>query len=227
MAGVGLKKENRSSFTSAGYTHGMAGDGELYIERVRAGSAQDLLRDNNRVGYRDGDALDEDGLPFSFFMEDAPRREQRSRTIKKKRTENERRLSLSERLVRAIRRERGPAALCCVLLAINLVLLTFMTRTMIDGVRKQNTIASYEAGAQAYLTSNEQARIKIDMANDGERVRNIAQNELGMLRKERVTTQEIYIPTTSLPDVQPAETQSEEKSGLLDWLLSVVDIFDF
>lgn len=226
MAGAGLKKVNRGSFTSAGYRYGVPEDeAELYIERVQAGSAQDLLRDNNRMGYRDGDALDEDGLPFSFLMEDALRDEQRSRTTKKKKTE--RSLSTSERLIRAFRRERGPATLCCVLLAVNLVLLTFMARTMIDGVRKQNTIASYEAGAQAYLTSNEQARIKIDMAKDGERVRNIAQNELGMLRKERVTTQEIYIHTSSLPDAQPTETVNEEKRGLLDWLLSVVDIFDF
>lgn len=224
MAGAGLKKASRGSYTAAGYVFDEVSERELYIERVQAGSAQDLLRDNNRLGYS-AEELDGDGLPFSFFMEEKEREEKREETNGKNRKTKH--LTFTERLARAVRRERGAVILCCTLMALNLVLLSFWGQAMIDGVRKQETIALYQQGASDYQREIDQAKVKIARAQDGERIRNAAQNELGMLRKERVASQTIYIQKSALAQGETVQYAAEESGGLLDWLLSVADIFDF
>ena len=224
MAGAGLKKASRGSYTSAGYVFDEVSERELYIERVQAGSAQDLLRDNNRPGYS-AEALDGDGLPFSFLTEEMEREEKREAKNRKNRKTKQ--LTFTERLARAIRRERGAVALCCTLMALNLVLLSFWGQAMIDGVRKQETIAVYQQGASDYQREIDQAKVRIARAQDGERIRNAAQNELGMLRKERVASQTIYIHKASIAQGEPVQQVAQDEGGLLDWLLSVADIFDF
>lgn len=222
MAGAGLKKASRASYTSAGYVYDEElRESELLIERVQAGSAQDLLRDNNRIGYS-AEERDSDGLPFSFVME-----EQREQPARKTKKEREVQLTLSERLVRAVRRERAAVAVCSVLLVLNIILLSFWGQAMIDGVRLSDKIEAYDQGIDDYELIISDMRTKIDQATNDERVRNVAQNELGMLRRERVATEKIYIQTAGITSSRPAVADTEESAGWLDWLLSVADIFDF
>lgn len=227
MAGAGLGHAARGRYTAAGYVYDeeSRSERELYIERDQAGSARDLMRDNNRVGYA-GEDLDEDGLPFSFFMEE-PHKDRKREERETARRNEKKKTPPFGRVVRARRRERRAFAACCALAMLNLTLLAFWGQTAIDGVRKRDTIEMYERGAQEYRMEIDAAQMKIADAQNGERVRNKAQNELGMLRNERVTTQKIYIQTSNLARTNAGETLAQEDAGLLDWLLSVADIFDF
>ena len=221
MAGAGLKRANRASYTAAGYAFDEQGR-ELLIERVQAGSAQDLLRDNNRVGYSAGE-LDGDGLPFSFFEEEEKREKRKAKGSR----ETKKQLTTTERIIRAVRREHGAVAVCCVLLVLNIILLSFWGQALIDGVRIQDKIDGYQSGIDAYNSEIASARVAIGRATSDERVRNVAQKELGMLRKERVATDKIYIQMASVAQEKPVVAEAEEGTGVLDWLLSVADIFDF
>ena len=221
MAGAGLKKASRASYTSAGYVYDEEElEGELLIEHFQAGSAQDLLRDNNRIGYS-VEERDSDGLPFSFVAD-----EPMKLPVRKAKKKPEEQLTMTQRLARAIRRERAAVAVCSVLLVLNIVLLSFWGQAMIDGVRLQEKIEGYEKGIGEYELDISEARTKIDRATNDERVRNVAQNELGMLRRERVATEKIYIQTAGISAPRPVVADVEESTGLLDWLLSVADIFD-
>ena len=220
MAGTGLKKADRARYTAAGYVYEEEQERELLIERVQAGSAPDLLRDNNRIGYSE-EERDDDGLPFVFIE---PEREEPLRKAKKTREEQ---LTFAERLVRAIRRERSAVAACCVLLVLNIVLLSFWGQALIDGIRLQDKIDVYDQGISDYKAIIADARSQIALATNDEHVRIVAQNELGMLRKERVDTKKIYIQTAGIVPARQPEEVVEESTGVLDWLLSVADIFDF
>ena len=221
MAGTGLKKADRARYTAAGYVYEEEQqERELLIEHVQAGSAQDLLRDNNRIGYAE-EERDSDGLPFAFLE-----REQEAPVRKAKKTREEQ-LTNTERLVRAIHRERTAVAICCVLLVINIVLFSFWAQALIDGVRLQGKIDDYDKDIKVYEASIAEAQKQINYVKEDARVRNVAQNELGMLRKERMATEKIYIQTAGIAPERQAEVQVEESAGLLDWLLSVADIFDF
>lgn len=229
MAGTG--KAVRGRYTAAGYTaHDEAKESELYLERDQAGFARELIRDNNRIGYS-GQGLDDDGLPFSFFIDEVQRDEERRRAKKTNARaaarQREEELTFTERLAIVARRERRAVAVCCALFALNLTLLAFWGQAMIDSVSKRDQILAYENGKAAYEMEIQEARRKIDAAQSGERIRNLAQNELGMLRGERVETQKIYIQTSNLASAQQPAAVAEESAGLLDWLLSVADIFDF
>lgn len=222
MAGAGLKKASRSRYTAAGYMH----ENDLYIAKDQAGSARELLRDNNRIGYSRPE-LDDDGLPFDFFIEETRREEERMRAKQENAKRHKpRRLTLTQRIARAVRREKQAAVVCAVLTAIMLTLGCFEMQMIIDGVDKQAKIRMYEDGARSYQAEIDDAKVRIAQAQSGERIRNKAQNELGMLRGERMDTRKIYIQTPNLPMAQTAQ-QTEEERGLLDWLLSVADIFDF
>ncbi len=212
----------RSDFTAAGYAgDGMGGD--LYIERVQAGSAQDLLRDNNRPGYA-GEELDGDGLPFSFLMEEE-RREKRSEREKKKKNQP---LTFGQWLRRAAARERGAAIACCVLAVLIAILGSFLIQSLIDGKRTQDQIALYDSGAKEYDALITTANGKISIAQLPERICNAAVNELGMERRERVATETIYIQTSNLAIApQMAAAPAQEELSWLDWLLSVADMLDF
>lgn len=231
---AGVQNTGRGRYTAAGYAFDDAAqENELYIGQDQAGFARELMRDSSRIGYS-AQELDDDGLPFSFFIEEAERdarrvqeRKERIQATRKKR-EAEEALSFTERLMRAWHRERRAAAICGFLLALNLTLLAFFGQAAIDGVRKRDQILSYERGAAAYQAEIDAAKIRIAQAQNGELIRNKAQNELGMLRGERMATQKIYIQTSNLvASEEPAQQPTQEKRGLLDWLLSVADVFDF
>ena len=234
MAGTG--NAGRSRYTAAGYAYdeNAAQERELHIGRDQAGFKRELMRDNNRVGYS-APELDDDGIPFSFFVEEARREEERERAKKERERSarmeaEEEKLSFIEylrRTVRRSRRERRAMVACCVLAMVSVTLFAFYLQGVIDGVRKRDLIEGYENGAKTYMAEIEETSRKIEAAQNGELIRNRAQNELGMLRGERVATQTIYIQTYNLTTAEPAEQYAQEESGLLDWLLSVAAIFDF
>ena len=234
---AGVQSAGRGRYSAAGYAYDeeQTQERELYIAADEAGFAREMLRDNNRIGYS-AEELDEDGLPFSFFMEEKQRGKKREeeRRVKKVKYQASRKqeaeldeMTFVERFERAFRKERHTAILCGVLLALNLTLLAFFGQAVIDGVRVRDQILMYERGAATYQAEIDAVTMKIEEATNGTLIRNKAQNELGMLRSERVATQKIYIQAPSVSAQTPVQQVAQEESGLLDWLLSVADIFDF
>ena len=239
MAGAG--NAGRGRYTAAGYAYSAYDkanerENELYIGKDRADFARELIRDNNRVGYS-AQELDEDGIPFSFFINEAERSEKRAEESRQRRAKKqEERIeeelieesTFAERVFYAMRRERGAAILCGVLFMLNLTLFAFFCQGLIDWVDLGKQIQSYENGLKFYEKEIQTTQMKIAEATRGDLIRNKAQNELGMLRGERVATQKIYIQTSNLAAADHAEqTVAQQERGLLDWLLSVADIFDF
>ena len=239
MAGAG--NAGRGRYTAAGYAYSAYDkanerENELYIGKDQAGFARELIRDSNRVGYS-AQELDEDGIPFSFFINEAERSEKRAEESRQRRAKKqEERIeeelieesTFAERVFYAMRRERGAAILCGVLFALNLTLFAFFCQGLIDRVDLGKQIQSYENGLKFYEREIQTTQMKIAEATRGDLIRNKAQNELGMLRGERVATQKIYIQTSNLAAADHAEqTVAQQERGLLDWLLSVADIFDF
>lgn len=239
MAGAG--NAGRGRYTAAGYAYSAYDEAneresDLYIGKDRAGFARELIRDNNRVGYS-AQELDDDGIPFSFFIDEAARSEKRAEESRERKAGKQAKqkeemlleeLTFSERVFRAMRRERSAAMLCGVLFAVNLTLFAFFCQGLIDGVQINKQIQTYESGMSFYQMEIDSAKVRIAEATRGDLIRNKAQNELGMLRGERVATQKIYIQASNLSSgAQAEQTVASEERGLLDWLLSVADIFDF
>ena len=239
MAGAG--NAGRGRYSAAGYAYSAYDkaneqENDLYIGKDQAGFARELIRDSNRVGYS-AQELDEDGIPFSFFIDEAERSEKRAeesrqRTAKKQEKRIEEELieesTFAERVFSAMRRERGAAMLCGVLFVLNVTLFAFFCQGLIDRVDIEKQIQSYESGLAFYENEIQTTQMQIAEATRGDLIRNKAQNELGMLRGERVATQKIYIQTSNLASINRDEQLvAEQERGLLDWLLSVADIFDF
>jgi len=95
---------------------------------------------------------------------------------------------------------------------------------MVDGVMLSRDIAMYETQTKYIEMENEGLQRQLEIASSGERIRNLAQNELGMLRPERANQATIYIRTTDA-----AETMAQTEAGgvemeLLDILLGLLNV---
>ena len=223
MAGARTARGARSRYTSAGYASERA---DLYIAERPAGSAQEKLVDLNRIGYAGVDY--KSARPWRESPEPvlqmpdvaAPARPRTSRARSASRHED-----LSTRLLNAAMREKREAILCAVLMAMILLLLASWGQKMVEGVRLQNEIASYQEATIALEKKNEGISQQLEQAKSGERIRNLAQNNLRMLRPERAQKESLYI---QIPDVTraPEQTQSEEpKMEMLDILLGLLSVF--
>ena len=62
-------------------------------------------------------------------------------------------------------------------------------------------------------------------AESGDRIRNRAQNELGMLRRERAQTETIYIQAPEKKAQDEAQALSENHMEILDFLLGLLNVF--
>ena len=62
------------------------------------------------------------------------------------------------------------------------------------------------------------------MARSGERIRNLAQNELGMLRPERAMTQKIYIQAPDSTAAATLQNTEEPRMEMLDILLGLLNV---
>ena len=96
---------------------------------------------------------------------------------------------------------------------------------MVEGVQIQQMIDSYQAQTASFEQENEQLAQQLEMAKSGERIRNLAQNELGMLRPERAQTETIYIQAPETVTQELVQESEEPQMDLLDFLLGMLNVF--
>lgn len=241
MAGAKMTRA-RGRYVSAGYVaagaktgrstqrdaQGVEPERELYIAKVQAGSAQDDLRDFNKPGYRSERPWRE--APPPAFEEPNPREREpgeapRKRTHSRATRHAKRRAGLLEQIAEEARRDKKGAAMCVALFAVCLMLGSAWGQKMVEGVQIQQMIDSYQAQTASFERENEQLAQQLEMAKSGERIRNLAQNELGMLRPERAQTETIYIQAPETVTQELVQESEEPQMDLLDFLLGMLNVF--
>ena len=215
MAGAYKAKSARGRYSQAGYVGGE--ERALYIADVPAGSAQDELRDYNRAGYRSERPWHETPAPVFEAAEPAPQAPAPRRGRARPQT-------FLDRLAAQARRERRDVVVCFVLAALIMMMLAAWGQKMIKGVEIQRTINMYQANTVAFERENERLSQRLELARGGERIRNLAQNELGMLRPERAKTETIYIRTPENPAQKTLQNTEEPRMELLDILLGLLNV---
>ena len=212
MAGTYKARSMRGKYSQAGYVR----QDVLYIADVPAGSVQDELRDYNRAGYRSDRPWNEAPRPAFEAVETAAPALRR-KAVKKK--------SLLDYLLAQARRERKDVIACAVLLSVIMMMTAVWGQKIIQGVEIQRGINSYQAAAVAMERENERLGQQLEIARSGERIRNLAQNDLGMLRPERAATQSIYIQAQDVTAQQTLQHTEEPRMEMLDILLGLLNVF--
>ena len=211
---AGAKTANRARYTSAGFN--VRREQELYIARAQAGSAQDDLYDLNKRGYRSERPWNETPVPaFEGAAQEVAAPVRRRKAQKKK--------GFFEYIAYHAQRDRKGVMVCLALLFAMLMMVAMWGGEMVDGVVLSRDIAMYETQTKYIQMENEGLQRQLEIAQSGERIRNLAQNELGMLRPERANQATIYIRTAD-----HAETVVQEENGvqmeLLDILLGILNV---
>lgn len=223
MADAGRAYRARAKYTSAGYAAGARGEAgeKLYISRVPAGSKQEALLDLNRTGYRAERPWRE--TPDPLFEQEEPKKPERKAqaTLPRKMSRG----GLLGYLERESRKAKRDAALCILLFSGILVLVAAWGEKIVEGVEIQNDIARYEQMTIELTRENERLTQQLELAKGGERIRNLAQNELGMLRPERAQTETIYIRTPNVGESEAVQQSEERGFEVLDILLGILDLF--
>lgn len=217
MAGAYRARSTRGRYSQAGYAGNE--DRTLYIADVPAGSAQDELRDYNRAGYRSERPWNETPAPVFEAAEAAPAKQASAPGRGRARPQ-----TFLDRLAAQARRERRDVIVCFVLLAVIMMMLAAWGQKMIRGVEIQRSINTYQANTVAFERENERLAQQLELARGGERIRNLAQNELGMLRPERAKTETIYIRTPESTAQKTAQNTGEPRMELLDILLGLLNV---
>ena len=221
MAGV-KPARSRYRYTAAGSKKNAAE--KMYIAPVPAGSRQDELRDYNKAGYRSERPWQETPQPlFEQQMEFADVQAAPAvRTVKRK---QKKKMSFAEYLLYHAEKEKKDVAVCVALICAILMMAAAWGQKMVAGVEVQQVIASYQTQTIAFERENERLAQKLEQAKGGERIRNLAQNELNMLRPERAQTEVIYIQNVD-DTVQKSLQQNEEpRMEMLDILLGLLNVF--
>ena len=214
---AGAKTANRARYTSAGYN--ARREQELYIARAQAGSAQEALYDLNKRGYRSERPWNETPVPA---FEGAPAQEvaapvrRRAKTQKKK--------GFFEYVAYHAKRDKKGVMICLALLFAMLMMVAAWGGEMVDGVVLSRDIAMYETQTRQIEMENESLQRQLEFASSGERIRNLAQNELGMLRPERANQATIYIRTSDVTDNMIQTEESGVQMELLDVLLGLLNV---
>lgn len=216
MAGTSRARSTRGRYSSAGYVRAQE---ELYIADVPAGSRRDELRDWNRRGY-----AYQSERPWHDTPE--PPLEQAPAPRKRAAAAGASRLTLIDRMLSCFRREKRDAIFCGVLLTVLLTMGAFYGQKMIEGVRIQREIERFQASTRVFEQDNERLTQALELAMDGERIRNLAQNRLHMLRPERAETETIYIQTADSNRRQALQQDEEPKMELLDILLGLLNVLN-
>jgi len=216
MAGAMKAKSTRGKYTAAGYVGER--DRQMYIANVPAGSAQDSLRDMNRLGYRSDRPWHETPAPV-FEAEAAavaaPVRVVRRRTKKQ---------TVTEWLIACAKREKKDVIACVVLATVIFMMFAASGQKLIAGVELQRGIESYQTQTAAFVRENERLAQRLEMARSGERIRNLAQNELNMLRPERAEHETIYIQAPAISAQAAVQQNEEPRMELLDILLGLLNV---
>lgn len=217
MAGAYKARSARGRYSQAGYAGNE--DRTLYIADVPAGSAQDELRDYNRAGYRSERPWHETPAPVFEAAEAAPAQQSSASGRGRARPQ-----TFLDRLAAQARREHRDVIVCFVLAAVIMMMLAAWGQKMIKGVEIQRSINAYQANTVAFERENERLAQQLELARGGERIRNLAQNELGMLRPERAKTETIYIRTPESTAQKTAQNTGEPRMELLDILLGLLNV---
>ena len=215
MAGTYKARAVRGKYSQAGYVR----QEEMYIADVPAGSMQDELRDFNRAGYRSERPWNETPTPVfeSIQAAELAAPAARSKRMQKK--------SMMDYLIAQAKIERRDVVACIVLLCVIMLMTAAWGQTMIQGVEIQRSINNYQASVIAFERENERLSQQLELACGGERIRNLAQNELGMLRPERATTEKIYIQVPDSSRNQTLQNSEEPRMEMLDILLGLLNVF--
>ena len=203
----------RGKYSAAGYV--AQEERPLYIADVPAGSMQDELRDYNRTGYRSERPWNETPYPAFEGVETA------APALRRKRVKKQ---SFMDYLSAQAKRERKDVLACIVLLGVIMMMTAAWGQKMIQGVEIQRAINNYQASTVAFERENERLSQQLEIARGGERIRNLAQNELGMLRPERAMTQKIYIQTPETSAQKPLQNSEEPRMEMLDILLGLLNV---
>ena len=206
----------RGRYTAAGYSHAQ----QMYIARVPAGSAQDELLDFNRKGYETLTARPWRETPVPAFEGEAVAQPLPVRRVRRRVKQK----SFLDRVAAQIRREKKDACLCAVFLAVILMVGVATGRSMIEGTRLQNDISMYQSRTIALEKESERLAQRLEIAKSGERIRNLAQNELHMLRPERALTETIYIQTIENNPDTVLQQNEEPRMEALDILLGLLNV---
>ncbi len=129
-----------------------------------------------------------------------------------------------ERAAYHARRDRKGVIACVALSCAMLMMTALWGGRMVDGVQLARDIASYQSQTLALQQENEALTRQLELASSGERIRNLAQNELGMLRRERANQETIYIRTDNIQNTA-VQQDEEPRMELLDVLLGLIDVF--
>ena len=121
-------------------------------------------------------------------------------------------------------RERKDVIACIVLVAVIMMMTAAWGQKIVQGVQIQQSINNYQAGTVALERENERLSQQLEMARSGERIRNLAQNELGMLRPERAMTQTIYIQAPEAAVNTALQNHDEPRMEALDILLGLLNV---
>ena len=206
----------RGRYSAAGYTQEREERerGELYIASVPAGSAQDELRDLNRAGYQAERPWRE--TPEPLFEQGTAAAVEAPVSVPRR--------SVKGRLARQTASTRRDIAACIILGCLVLMIIAAWGQKMVQGVQLQREIELYEKQTVLLQRTNDEIRAQIDLEKNGERIRNLAQNRLGMLRPERAQTRTIYIQ--NIPTERGGQEQQQEspKLGVLDLMLGLLDM---
>lgn len=214
MAGTYKARAVRGKYSQAGYVR----EDVLYIADVPAGSRQDELRDFNRAGYRSDRPWNE--VPYPVF-EAAQAAEVAAPVVRRKRVKQK---TFIDSLLAQAKRERRDVIACIVLLGVIMMMTAAWGQKMIQGVEIQRGINNYQASAIAFERDNERLAQQLELARGGERIRNLAQNELGMLRPERAMTQTIYIQAADSSAQKTLQNSEEPRMEMLDILLGLLNV---
>ena len=179
---------SRGRYVSAGYTRQQERqtkqEKDLYIAEDPAGSARENLRDLNKTGYRVERPWRD--TPDPALQHQAEPEREAVRVVRK--AAKKKQMGPVDHLLAEIRRDRTGVTVCAMLAATMLVMAAAWGRNMVSGVSIQRDIEHYQAQTISLQRENEKLTQQLEIAESGERIRNLAQNELGMLRRERAQT---------------------------------------
>lgn len=215
MAGAKAARSVRGKYSAAGYHHGERGR-QMYIASVPAGSRQDQLRDMNRIGYRSDRPWNESPVPL-FDGEAAAVPAQRIRRRKHE--------SFVDKLVSHALKEKKDVFACVMLTVLILMMTAAWGQKIVAGVEIQRAILDYQENTIVIDKENERLAQRLVLAKGGERIRNLAQNELNMLRPELAHTETIYIQTPEKMSGNTVQNHDEPRMEMLDILLGLLNVF--